>query len=226
MGSGFKTFTAGAVLTASDVNNYLMEQSIMYFATTTARDSALSAVLEDGMVVYVGSNDANEGLWTYNGTSWKQGPGWNAPWGVVACTAGGTSNRGVAVTTSNSSTTSGTAAANWSPLTVTFTANANRIYRTTAFGILGSDNASGSDYASLLITNSSGTSLASSPAVVQSVVIEGRSVSYVDIGLTGSNMRKVMVVRLAGVGAITGQASATRQASIVVEDIGPSGAPA
>jgi hypothetical protein len=83
MGSGFKTFTAGAVLTASDVNNYLMEQAVMRFATTGARDTALSGALEDGMTVYIGSNDANEGLYTYNGTSWRRGPGWNAPWGFV-----------------------------------------------------------------------------------------------------------------------------------------------
>jgi hypothetical protein len=80
MGSGYKNFTAGAVLTASDVNNYLMEQGVMYFATTAARDAALTP--EDGMTVYIGSNDVNEGLWTYNGTAWRKGPGWNAPWGM------------------------------------------------------------------------------------------------------------------------------------------------
>jgi hypothetical protein len=84
MGSGFKNFTAGAVLTASDVNNYLMEQGVMYFATTAARDAALTP--EDGMVAYIGSNDANEGLYTYNGTSWRKGPGWNAPWGFISYT--------------------------------------------------------------------------------------------------------------------------------------------
>ena len=52
MGSGFKVFSAGAVLTASEVNNYLMEQSIMTFATTAARDAAITAP-EDGMVCYV-----------------------------------------------------------------------------------------------------------------------------------------------------------------------------
>lgn len=82
MGSGFKSFTAGSVLTASDVNNYLMEQGVMYFATTTARDTAITSP-EDGMVAYIGSNDVNEGLWTYNGTAWRRGPGWNAPWGYV-----------------------------------------------------------------------------------------------------------------------------------------------
>lgn len=84
MGSGFKNFTA-TVLTASDVNNYLMEQSVMSFASTGARDVAVTAP-EDGMVAYIRSNDANEGLYTYNGTSWRKGPGWNAPWGYVQYT--------------------------------------------------------------------------------------------------------------------------------------------
>lgn len=81
MGSGFKTFTAASVLTAADLNNYCQTQSVMYFATTAARDTAITSPV-DGMVAYVGSNDANEGLYTYNGTAWRKGPGWNAPWGV------------------------------------------------------------------------------------------------------------------------------------------------
>ena len=71
MGSGFKTFTAGAVLTASDVNNYLMEQSVMYFATTAARDLAITAP-EEGMTAFIGSNDDDEGLYGYDGSKWIQ----------------------------------------------------------------------------------------------------------------------------------------------------------
>ena len=80
MGSGFKNFTA-TVLTASDVNNFLMEQTVMSFASTGARDTQITAP-EDGMVAYIRSNDSSEGLYTYNGTTWRKGPGWNAPWGV------------------------------------------------------------------------------------------------------------------------------------------------
>ena len=56
MGSGFKNFTAASVLTASDVNNYLMEQSVMTFASTGARDVQVTAP-EDGMVAYVTADD-------------------------------------------------------------------------------------------------------------------------------------------------------------------------
>jgi hypothetical protein len=91
MGSGFKTFSAASVLTAADLNNYCQSQSVMYFATTTARDAAITSPV-DGMVAYVGSNDSSEGLYSYNGTSWRKGPGWNAPWGNQLLVTNSTSN--------------------------------------------------------------------------------------------------------------------------------------
>ena len=42
MGSGFRTFASGEVLTAANVNNYLMEQAVMSFADGTARDAAIT----------------------------------------------------------------------------------------------------------------------------------------------------------------------------------------
>lgn len=71
MGSGFQTFGAGNVLTASEVNNYLMEQSVMVFATTGARDSAITAP-ENGMLCYV----TGTGLYyTYVTSAWISSAG-------------------------------------------------------------------------------------------------------------------------------------------------------
>jgi hypothetical protein len=84
MGSGFKTFSAASVLTAADLNNFCQTQSVMYFASTTARDAAITSPVK-GMTAYVGSSDSSEGLYTY-GTSWRKGPGWNAPWGFIQYT--------------------------------------------------------------------------------------------------------------------------------------------
>jgi len=217
MGSGYKNFTAGSVATASDVNNYLMEQSIMYFSSTANRDSAITSP-EEGMVVYIGSDNVNEGLYTYNGTSWRKGPGWNAPWGAV----------GHAVTTTDSAATSGTAApavVTWGSMEVTFTAISNRLYRTTASGIITSDNGGGSDYAELIITDGSNGVLASSRAIVQNGVEEGRTVVYVEGNASGSTTRRLRVRKHSGTGNVRGEASAGYQASIVVEDIGPAGVP-
>ena len=61
-----KTFTAGTLATASDVNTYLMNQSVMTFASATARNAAIPSPTE-GMLTYQESNDH---LTVYNGTDW------------------------------------------------------------------------------------------------------------------------------------------------------------
>jgi hypothetical protein len=67
-GLGYKDFTAGAVLTAAQVDGYLMEQSVMNFAGTAARGSALSGVVAAGMVAHVGAGT----LTVYDGSNWQQ----------------------------------------------------------------------------------------------------------------------------------------------------------
>jgi len=52
MPSGFKTFSTGEVLTAADVNNYLMEQSISVFADTSARNSGITSP-ENGQACFL-----------------------------------------------------------------------------------------------------------------------------------------------------------------------------
>jgi hypothetical protein len=54
-GLGFKTFSTGDVLTAGDVNGYLM-QGVLVFADATARDAAITSP-EEGQVVYLKSTD-------------------------------------------------------------------------------------------------------------------------------------------------------------------------
>lgn len=67
-GSGRKVFTAGAVLGASDVQNYLQDQAVMVFAGTAARGSALGAgTVSAGMVSYLTDVDQ---LQHYNGSNW------------------------------------------------------------------------------------------------------------------------------------------------------------
>jgi len=54
MGSGYRTFTAGEVLSASNVQNYLQDQAVMVFAGTAARSSAIgTANFEEGMLTYL-----------------------------------------------------------------------------------------------------------------------------------------------------------------------------
>ena len=66
-GAGFKTFATGEVLTASDVNTYLMQQTVMVFADSTARSTALGANVAQGMLSFLKSDNT---LYAYNGSAW------------------------------------------------------------------------------------------------------------------------------------------------------------
>jgi hypothetical protein len=66
-GAGYKLFSTGDVLSASDVNTYLMQQTVMSFANAAARTSALSAVLAEGLVSYLQDTNVVE---IYTGAAW------------------------------------------------------------------------------------------------------------------------------------------------------------
>jgi hypothetical protein len=61
-----KVFTSGEVLTATDVNSFLMDQSVMSFAGTAARGSAIGTATE-GMLTYLSDTKTFE---YWNGTSY------------------------------------------------------------------------------------------------------------------------------------------------------------
>ena len=71
-GAGALLFTSGSVLTAAQVNTYLMDQTVMRFADATARDAAFGGAgeptLAEGMLCYL--IDSNSVLY-YTGTSWS-----------------------------------------------------------------------------------------------------------------------------------------------------------
>ena len=66
MGQGFKVWATGDLVNAVDFNNYVQEQVCMVFATTSARDSAVSSP-EEGMLCYI---SATNNLMTYSGSAW------------------------------------------------------------------------------------------------------------------------------------------------------------
>jgi hypothetical protein len=65
-GAGYKLFVNGNTLSASDLNTYVNQQTVMVFATTGARDTALSGVLAEGMQCYI----TGTGGFYYNGSAW------------------------------------------------------------------------------------------------------------------------------------------------------------
>jgi hypothetical protein len=66
-GAGYKLYSTGDVLSASDVNTYLQQQTVMVFASAAARTTALASVLAEGMVTYLKDTDVVE---IYTGAAW------------------------------------------------------------------------------------------------------------------------------------------------------------
>ena len=70
-GAGNKLFTSGSILTANEVNTYLMDQAVMRFADEAARTAAFGGagepVLASGMVSYLIDIASVQ---VYNGSAW------------------------------------------------------------------------------------------------------------------------------------------------------------
>jgi hypothetical protein len=89
----YKVFTNGSVLPASDLNDFLMRQSVMVFSSSTARASAITSPTE-GMLTYL--EDTNRFQY-YTGTAWldltDEPTGWSdksANYSIVAADLGTT----------------------------------------------------------------------------------------------------------------------------------------
>ena len=216
MGSGFTTFTAGNVLTASEVNNYLMEQSIMVFATTGARDSAITAP-EAGMTAYINSGDSSEGLYSYTGTTWNKGPSWNAPWGLLGKASLATQS---ATSASHNVLQDGSAVCTLTATTIT-----NRNYRVTSTHHVWANGGAATVYYGLVI----GGTLVSGFQTWMSSTIIINTITNQHIYTETAGASRIFKVQLNSSVAsqVTdyGAAAGLFNRTLVVEDIGPSGAP-
>lgn len=65
-GAGFKVWSTGDLVNASDFNTYVQEQTVMVFDDSTARDSAITSPTE-GMFAYLKDTDT---LTYHNGSTW------------------------------------------------------------------------------------------------------------------------------------------------------------
>jgi plastocyanin len=182
-------------------------------ATTAARDAAM-AVPSIGQAVYLKTNDVNEGLY-FNNSAGGTPPGvyrpaWNLPWGYVGSGTASTAQSGITTVTAITG------------MTVTWTATGNRRYRIHAWQTYthaGTDGDStfrlrdGSNATVALAQQfDSNAGHARELMLTTLVVPSAGSVSY-NCSLETS----------AGTATISNTAG---QSLLLVEDIGPSGAPA
>ena len=67
MAGGYKLWSTGEVVTATNLQSYIQNQTVMVFTDSTARTTALSGVVAAGMISYLTGTNSLE---TYNGTTW------------------------------------------------------------------------------------------------------------------------------------------------------------
>jgi len=199
----FKTFVSGAVLTASDVNTYLAKQAVIVCTSATRPTSP-----PEGMVIY--ETDTDKLLaYTTATTGWVQP--WNMPWGCVA------------VATSTTKTTSiGSSYVSLSGLSVTWTAVANRRYKVTGYADISSGTSA--CIARLAIADGSDTVKAQSQQDLDGSHVASQVVHEVFTGSSASTTRKLRALVTSGTGAT--QSDVYGPHLIMVEDLGPTGAPA
>jgi len=108
--AGFKVWTTGDLVNASDFNSYLQEQVIMRFANATARDSEVSSA-EEGMFCFL--QDSNT-LQFYDGSSWNSFIGEGDITSIVTAStsglSGGTTSGVATLSIAPAQATSGTVA--------------------------------------------------------------------------------------------------------------------
>ena len=207
MASQFKTFVAGDVLTASELNAYLMKQAVI--VCDSSADYPSSPV--EGMTVY---DKALDSLLVYTtGTSGWNAP-WNLPWGYI-----GSANQTSAV---SGVTTTATALTGCS---VSFTSLANRRYKISYYVRDEKGTAGGYNLGVIRTVGGTGGTYVGENPVQQypsdtSAVGSGEGNTITDVPGAGAiNYTLYLVEWFGGSHTIT-------NSHIIVEDIGPSGAPA
>jgi hypothetical protein len=202
----FKTFTAGAVLTASDVNTYLAKQAVVVCTSTTRPSSP-----PEGMTIYETDTDK---MLTYTTATTGWVPPWNLPWGVQYAAAVSSST---SLATNTETDVTGLTAITW-------TAVANRRYRTTVTIPIYQQLTTTSTTTALKITDTSNVVKGQANWSGLPVGDFNFAVVAYETGLVaGSVTRKARMITTAGTGSVAG---ASVSLIAIVEDLGPSGAPA
>lgn len=210
--AGYKKWVVNEALTSADVNDYLNHQSVMVFASISARDAAIvGADKIEGMICYINSGNSSEGLYAYNGANWVKGPGWNAPAGLISSKTDAT-NR-VRTTTNAELTTT---------LRTTATFTNNRWLRFTLMANF-SDTATGGGVVAEIYNVTSGVVVG---RIAQLFATVGTGYHVANSIVATSAASAVYTVRIAGIAnSVNVNGLAVSATQFIVEDIGASGNP-
>jgi hypothetical protein len=188
--------------------------SIPVFATTGARDAAIPSP-SGGQACYVDDGTSAEGLQFYNGTAWRQ-VSWNQPWGVLTAP----------VSITSAQTGIGTGLTDLTSLvTGSVTAVGNRYWRIsfrcsvsqqTSAGLVEITINTGASGAGTQLQSSQNQLAATTTGAISDYVITTPAAGATQYHLRGHTSANTF----------DRNGSATQPASIVLEDLGPQGAPA
>lgn len=195
----FKTFVAGEVLTAADVNTFLAKQAVIVCTSGTR-----PAAPVEGMAIYETDTDR---FLTYDGATW------NLPKNVAGGTLGYaqvTANQGPPITTEVDLT----------GLAVTVTVAAGRRIKIT--GYIGGASSVSDDVLQLAVKEGA-TQLNRANKGVRGGNTEHWSVIWSGTPTAGAHTYKLTLARVVGTGNVNMSAGATEPAFILVEDIGGTG---
>jgi hypothetical protein len=172
------------------------------------------------MVCFIDSNDANEGLYVYHGATggWRKGPGWNAPWGAVSAPA---------TKISAMPTFTSTAPADFTGLTITFNQIQNRMYRCTFQSLFDNPVGIASTGVVSIFNSTSSTQIQQGNYTLPAAAF---TVTHLQ-GIYTAGSSASVTIKVRGGIAVSGQqfrsyGDATFPALLMIEDIGPNGAPA
>jgi hypothetical protein len=207
MANKFKTFTSGSVLTASDLNTYLMKQSVIQCDSSADYPSAPQI----GMAVWDLNLDA---LLIYAGATTGWVAPWNLPWGYITRSAG------------TSTTNIGTTYVDLGGMSVTWSAIQNRRYRISMQAVILAPASPTTDCNVFVqFLDGGGTQKAEmveTAALTLSYTTFSLVEQYSHTSASGSTTRKAQ----AKVSASSNNSLVlTTPPYIQVEDIGPAGAP-
>jgi hypothetical protein len=180
--------------------------------TTAARDIRLASPT-DGQAHYLNSNTTTEGLWFYNGTSWRLP--WNMPWGTVGYdtdTTTGSASTGSYVDTGLTVTTS--------------TLPANRLIQWTFS--LGFYSSVANDRARIAIRSGSNvvqTAFVTTLSPTGAGVVNTFTGTWYEVSTAAALTRKISYLRESGTGNVQSYGDSTFVGALVGVDLGPTGAP-